>query len=283
MGWSHILAVFASNNDISHVALCVLILLAKMADERGESHPSVAYVAEHTKLSERSVRNGLSELKRSGYVTWKSGRHDRSVNRYRLTNRVMNICEQDIKQVGTTCRPIGTTCRPIGTTCRSNVHQVPIRPAPGAYKDTNEDIKEVSLLVSRRGDGASPEELPAKQDNRTQERPPKTAAKSSCNLLKEYGWKPKSRTDVEAAVNHCYGLGASMEEAKAFARYNNKKKWNGINDMTSVHQLAKEWVKIWRHKSPGAWEYEHSRRREDERRAEIARMEKEVEKERKRA
>lgn len=97
MGWNHIALLYNADLKVSHVALCVLHVLAKTADETNQCYPSTSYIAEKMNMSMRSVMRGIRELRDSGLVVCRSGRGNRHVNTYQINvdnlSGLINKCD----------------------------------------------------------------------------------------------------------------------------------------------------------------------------------------------
>ena len=81
-------------------------------------------------------------------------------------------------------------------------------------------------------------------------------------LVRTVGWKPKTRADREGVAKMAYKLGASLEQAREFCRYNSIRRWSGVNETSCVDDLARAWIARWRDElGPSEWSAEQRRRR----------------------
>lgn len=81
-------------------------------------------------------------------------------------------------------------------------------------------------------------------------------------LIRTVGWKPKTRVDREGVAKMAYKLGASLEQAREFCRYNSIRRWSGVNETSCVDDLARAWIARWRDElGPSEWSAEQRRRR----------------------
>ena len=79
-------------------------------------------------------------------------------------------------------------------------------------------------------------------------------------LLRTVGWKPRLDEDRRACASRCFEIGADLEQAKAFVRFNAIRRWTCC-DYGTVNDAAKAWVAKWKDDEPEAYWAERNRRK----------------------
>ena len=280
----------------SYRARLVLYALACHApDETQECFPSVAALEEETGLSRRGVFRALAELEEAGLLVRWSGRGLCSVNTYALAMRDPGgEAEKPVHNSAEGCQA-GTLKR--GEECQVDTHKSAklalIECQAGTRKRKRKpNLLKVSKLVCMPGKSAK---LASSVDNPVDEGanlPPSAGNYGSCRgegtnlppsagtygacreeeaaatdpdyskLIRTVGWKPKTRVDREGVAKMAYKLGASLEQAREFCRYNSIRRWSGVNETSCVDDLARAWIARWRDElGPSEWSAEQRRRR----------------------
>ena len=297
MGWNCVLRVLQLEKSVcSYRARLVLYALACHApDETQECFPSVAALEEETGLSRRGVFRALAELEEAGLLVRWSGRGQCSVNTYTLAmhdpggeaekpvHNSAEGCQADTLKRGEECQ-VDThksakltliECQ-AGTQKRkrkpnllkvSKLVCMPSKSAKLAPYVHNSDGEGANLPPSAgnygacRGEGAN---LPPPAGNYGACRGEGAAATDPdySKLIRTVGWKPKTRVDREGVAKMAYKLGASLEQAREFCRYNSIRRWSGVNETSCVDDLARAWIARWRDElGPSEWSAEQRRRR----------------------
>ena len=148
---------------LSGNALLVLIALAARENRAGECWPSHATLAAEARMSEKSVRRALDELRDAGHVSWERRHREdggKSSNHYRV--HVRHGAPSEIPGQGSLLpTPSVTGTDPIGHPDRSHRSQGPIPSVTLTDEVTKEEVTtregKNSPSPRKRGDDDSPE------------------------------------------------------------------------------------------------------------------------------
>lgn len=282
MGWNCVLRVLQLEKSVcSYRARLVLYALACHApDETLKCFPSIAALEEETALSRSGVFRALAELEEAGLVERKSGRNLCGVNEYRLT--VHKSGEEGKKAVhksGEECQ-VETLKR--GEECQietlKSVRLTPIECQLETRKRKEKHNLLVSKLVSMPDKSVRLKHYVHNSAEEGANLPPSAGNYGACQdegaagevanqpdynkLVRTVGWKPKTRMDREGVAKWAYKLGASLEQAREFCRYNSIRRWSGVNETSCIDDLARAWISRWRDElGPSEWSAEQRRRR----------------------
>lgn len=243
----------------SYRARLVLYALAcHTPDETLECFPSIAALEEETALSRSGVFRALAELEETGLVVRRSGQGLCSVNSYTLA----------VHNSGEECQ---------SETLKS-VNLTPIECQAETRKRKEKHNLLVSKLVSMPGKSVRLRHYVHNSAEEGANLPPSAGNYGACQeegaaagvavepeydkLVRTVGWKPKTRMDREGVAKIAYRLGASVEQAREFCRYNSIRRWSGVNETSCVDDLARAWIARWRDElGPSEWSAEQRRRR----------------------
>ena len=268
MGWNCVLRVLQLEKSVcSYRARLVLYALACHApDETLKCFPSIAALEEETALSRSGVFRALAELEEAGLVVRKSGRNLCGVNEYRLT--VHKSGEEGEKAV----HKSGEECQ---VETLKSVRLTPEECQLETRKRKKKHNLLVSKLVSMPGKSVRLKHYVHNSAEEDANLPPSAGNYGACReeeaaatdpdyskLIRTVGWKPKTRVDREGVAKMAYKLGASLEQAREFCRYNSIRRWSGVNETSCVDDLARAWIARWRDElGPSEWSAEQRRRR----------------------
>ena len=254
----------------SYRARLVLYALACHApDETLKCFPSIAALEEETALSRSGVFRALAELEEAGLVERKSGRNLCGVNEYRLTvHKSGEECQVETLKRGGECQ----------VETLKSIRLTPVECQLEIRKRKEKHNLLVSKLVSMPGKSVKLKHYVHNSAEEGANLPPSAGNYGACQdegaagevanqpdynkLVRTVGWKPKTRMDREGVAKWAYKLGASLEQAREFCRYNSIRRWSGVNETSCIDDLARAWIARWRDElGPSEWSAEQRRRR----------------------